>query len=57
VVTVVLEGFGYPIAWLVLPARIKRGKSNKRHRITVMERVLEIMKATDIKVLTRMPRT
>lgn len=52
VVTVVLEGVGYPIAWMMLPARTKRGNSCKHHRITVMDRVLEIMDCADIRVLT-----
>jgi hypothetical protein len=52
VVTVVIEGVGFPIAWLMLPVRTKRGNSNKHHRIKVMERVLEIMDCTDIRVLT-----
>jgi len=52
VVTVVIEGVGFPIAWLMLPVRTKRGNSNKHHRIKVMERVLEIMDYTDIRVLT-----
>jgi hypothetical protein len=52
VVTVVLDGVGFPVAWMVLPARTKRGNSCKHHRITVMERVLEIMDCSDIKVLT-----
>lgn len=52
VVTVVLNGVGFPVAWLVLPARTKRGNSNRHQRITVMERVLEIMDSSEIKVLT-----
>lgn len=51
VVTVVMEGVGFPIAWLMLPASTKRGNSRKHHRITVMERVLEIVDRTEIKVL------
>lgn len=52
VVTVVLNKVGFPVAWLVLPARTKRGNSNRHHRITVMERVLGIMASSEIKVLT-----
>lgn len=51
-VTVIIEGVGYPIAWLMLPIRTKRGNSNKHHRITVMERVLNFVDAADIRVLT-----
>lgn len=51
-VTVVLEGVGFPIAWLTLPAAIKRGNSARRHRIKVMERVLEIIPAEKIRALT-----
>jgi hypothetical protein len=52
VVTVVLEGVGFPVAWIMLPARTKRGNSNKHHRIAVMERVLDIMDSADVRVLT-----
>lgn len=51
-VTVVRDGVGFPIAWLTLPAATKRGNSAKRHRIKVMERVLEIIPAEKIRVLT-----
>lgn len=51
-VTVVLEGAGFPIAWLTLPAATKRGNSAKRHRIKIMERVLDIIPAEKIRALT-----
>jgi hypothetical protein len=51
-VTVIVEGVGFPVAWLMLPVRTKRGNSNKHHRTKVMNRVLKIMDAADIRVLT-----
>lgn len=40
-----------PIAWKVLPQSTKIGNSNFRHRIAVMESLLEVMDANDIRVL------
>ena len=51
-VSVVLEGVGFPVAWLSLPKATKRGNSAKRHRIKVMEQVLEVMDVAEIKALT-----
>lgn len=51
-VTVILGKVGLPIAWRVLPQSTKRGNSRKFHRIAVMEEVLAILPAHDIRVLT-----
>lgn len=52
VVTVILGKIGFPIAWRVLPKSTKRGNSRKHHRIALMEEVLSILPAQDIRVLT-----
>jgi len=52
VVSVLLGRVGLPVAWLVLPKSTKRGNSNKAHRIAVMESVLSILPAGDIRALT-----
>lgn len=52
VVTVIVAGVGYPIAWRVLPKSTKKGNSRKFHRTAVMDEVLEILPAEEIKVLT-----
>ena len=51
-VTIILGKVGLPIAWLVLPKTTKRGNSRKHHRIKIMEQVLAILSADDIRVLT-----
>lgn len=51
-VTVILGKVGLPIAWLVLPKATKRGNSRKQHRIKIMEDVLAILPAANIRVLT-----
>lgn len=52
VVTVIVGKVGFPIAWCVLPKSTKRGNSRKLHRIALMEEVLSILPADDIRVLT-----
>ena len=52
VVSVILGGVGLPVAWRVLPKSTKRGNSNKTHRIAVMEELLLILPADDIRALT-----
>lgn len=52
VVSIILGGVGIPIAWKVLPKKTKCGNSHKGHRIRVIKDVLELMDATDIRVLT-----
>ncbi len=41
-----------PVSWIVLPQKTKRGNSNFRDRKAVMKRVLKIISASDIHVLT-----
>lgn len=52
VVSVIVDGVGFPIAWRVLPKSTKRGNSRKHHRIALMEDVLSILPATEIRALT-----
>jgi len=52
VVTVIVEGVGYPIAWRMLPKKTKKGNSRKFHRIAIMKEVLDILPAEEIKALT-----
>lgn len=51
-VTVILGKVGLPIAWLVLPKTTKRGNSRKYHRIKIMEDVLAMLPAGNIRALT-----
>ncbi|PQJ27262.1 transposase [Rubritalea profundi] len=41
-----------PIIWKVLPAKTKRGNSNTAQRISLTKKLLKIIPAKDIKVLT-----
>gem|GEM_PF-6103421 len=41
-----------PAAWKVLPQRIKRGNPNTKQRITVIQKLLQLMAPEDIRVLT-----
>jgi len=50
-VGVIVNQIAIPIAWKVLPQKTKRGNSNTTHRITVLNKVLRLMKAQDIRVL------
>jgi len=52
VVSVIVGRVGLPIAWRVLPKSTKRGNSRKTHRIGLMQDVLSILPAENIKVLT-----
>ena len=40
VVSLYVNGVGYPIAWRLLPKRTKRGNSGTSHRIAIMKKVL-----------------
>ena len=51
-VTVILNGVGLPIAWRMLPKRTKRGNSRRFHRVSLMEEVLAILPAMQIRALT-----
>lgn len=52
VVTIIVGKVGLPVAWLTLPKKTKRGNSNRIHRVAVMQKVLDILPADDIRVLT-----
>lgn len=52
VVGVVTEKVAIPICWRVLPQSTKRGNSKTSHRISLMKRLLKLVPAGDIKVLT-----
>ena len=52
VVSVIVGRVGLPVAWRVLPKSTKRGNSRKAHRIGLMEEVLSILPAEEIRVLT-----
>jgi hypothetical protein len=49
---IVINKVAIPIAWKVLPQSTKRGNSNAQQRIALFKRVLEIMPAEEISVLT-----
>ena len=49
---VVVNKVAIPIAWKVLPQKSKRGNSNAKQRITLFKRVLKLLSAEDISVLT-----
>jgi len=51
-VGIIVKGVAVPIAWRVLPQTTKRGNSNTSQRIEIMEKVLELISAKDIDVLT-----
>ena len=51
VVSLYVNGVGYPIAWRLLPKRTKRGNSDTSHRIAIMKKVLKLLKPTQIKCL------
>lgn len=51
-VGVVINQVAIPIAWKVLPQKTKRGNSNTKQRIAIMRKVLRLMKAEEVQVLT-----
>lgn len=51
-VGVVVNKIAFPIAWVSLPQKTKRGNSNSKQRIALLERVLLLIDAKDIRVLT-----
>ena len=51
VVSLYIEGVGYPIAWRLLPEATKRGNSNTSHRIQILKKVLKLLKPSQIKCL------
>lgn len=52
VAAVVINRVAMPIVWMVLPQSTKRGNSNADQRIQLMKRLLKLLAAEDIKVLT-----
>lgn len=52
VIAVVINKVAIPVAWRTLPQTTKRGNSRSEHRIDLMKRLLRIMPAADISVLT-----
>ena len=52
VVGIVMKNVAIPIVWRVLPQKTKRGNSNTKQRIEIMERVLQIVPAKLIYALT-----
>lgn len=51
VVSLVINGVGYPIAWRLLPRRTKRGNSDTFHRIAIIKKVLKWLEPTQIRCL------
>lgn len=51
-VGIIVKGVTVPIAWKVLPQTTKRGNSNTRQRIEIMGKVLELISAKEINVMT-----
>ena len=52
VVGIVVNKVAIPIVWKVLPQRTKRGNSNTTQRISLLKKLLQLMDARDILVLT-----
>lgn len=52
VVAVLTEKVAIPVCWKVLPQVRKRGNSNHQDRVTLMKRLLKLVPAHEIKVLT-----
>jgi hypothetical protein len=51
-VGVIVKGVAIPIVWKVLPPTTKQGNSNTPQRIEIMEKVLKLITAKEIDVLT-----
>jgi len=49
---VVVNNVAIPVVWKVLPQKTKRGNSNTKHRITILNKLLKLMAAKEIYVLT-----
>lgn len=49
---VVVNNVAVPIIWKVLPQKTKRGNSNTKHRIAILNKLLKLMPAKEIYVLT-----
>ena len=51
VVSLYVNGVGYPIAWRLLPKRTKRGNSDTSQRIAIMKKVRRLLGPAQIKCL------
>jgi len=51
-VGIVVGKVSIPLVWMTLPQTTKRGNSNARHRIALMNKVLKVIPAKDIYALT-----
>ena len=51
-VGIVVNKIAVPIAWKLLPQKTKRGNPNTKQRIAIMQKLLLLMEAEDIQVLT-----
>ncbi len=51
VLSLYVNGVGYPIVWRLLPKRTKRGNSDTSHRIALMRKALKLIKPAQIKCL------
>ena len=49
---VVINNIAIPICWKVLPQKTKRGNSNTQQRISLLKKVLKVLKPSEIQVLT-----
>lgn len=49
---IVINKVAIPIAWKVLPQKTKRGNSNTKQRIALLEKVLKLIEAKEIHALT-----
>jgi len=52
VISVIVRSVSIPLVWKVLPQKAKRGNSNTAQRQAIMNRLLKILSAKDIYVLT-----
>lgn len=51
VLSLYVNGVGYPIVWRLLPKRTKRGNSDTSHRIALMRKALKLIQPAQIKCL------
>lgn len=51
-ITAVFGKVGFPLVWVALPKSTKKGNSNSAQRIALTKKLLRLIPATDIRVLT-----
>ncbi len=51
VLSLYVNGVGYPIVWRLLPKRTKRGNSDTSHRIALMRKALKLIEPAQIRCL------